>query len=238
MKLTTFMRKEFNASPSQLFSSGNFTRTLVAGILLLNLVVIGLAGLAIYEDKLEHEARSRVTTQNISLLIERETSAALDRIDLGLQSARDEIEEQIDAGPVNAERVNAFLKRHQSYLPEIMSLQVTDANGLVRYGKGVPAGAMVDLSDHEYFILQRSHPKAGPVIGKPRARISQEWAVPVSRRLSLPNGEFAGIVYVDIPVAYFVRKFSVLNLGSHGLVALRSEILISEELCLALHTSV
>ena len=106
---------------------------------------------------------------------------------------------------------------------EIIGLRVTDESGLVRYGEGVQSGTPVDLSDREHFLLQRDNPQAGLVIAKPvKARISQEWVIPVSRRLNRPNGDFAGVAYVNIPVAYFVRKFSALQLGSQGLVALRS----------------
>jgi hypothetical protein len=208
-----------------LFASSprHFTARLVAGILLLNLVVMGLAAFAIYEDKLEHEGRARVVTQNLSLLLEHDVSAVFDRIELSLNIVADEHDELVAAGPINAVVFNAFLKHLQSHLSEIISLRVTDANGLVRYGEGVQAGTRVDLSDREFFVQQSGNPKAGLVIGKPvQARISKEWVIPVSRRLNRPSGAFAGIAYANIPVAYFVQKFSSLNLGKHGLVILRS----------------
>lgn len=203
--------------------SRNFTARMVAGILLLNLVVIGLAAFVIYEDRLEHEARARVTVQNLSLLLERELSSVFDRIDLTLHIVVDEIEEQLKAGKLNESRLNTSLKHHQTHLTEVISLRVTDAKGRVRYGEGVSSGTVVDLSDREHFILQRGNPKAGLVIAKPvQEQISKEWAIPVSRRLNRPDGTFAGIVDVNIPVAYVVSKFSSLNLGKHGLATLRS----------------
>lgn len=204
-------------------TSRNFTARLVAGILLLNLVVMGLAAFAIYEDRLEHETRARVTVQNLSLLLEREVSSVFDRIDLTLHIVVDEIEEQLKAGKLNESRLNTSLRHHQTHLTELISLRVTDAKGRVRYGEGVSSGTVVDLDDREYFILQRGNPKAGLLVAKPvQVRISKEWVIPVSRRLNRPDGAFAGIVYVNIPVAYFIRKFSSLNLGKHGLATLRS----------------
>lgn len=55
-------------------------------MLLLNLVVIGLVAGTIYENRLDHEARARVTTRNIALLLEREVSAVFERIDLTLRT--------------------------------------------------------------------------------------------------------------------------------------------------------
>jgi PAS domain S-box-containing protein len=122
--------------------------------------------------------------------------------------------------------------QQQSFLPETFSLRATDQNGLVRYGAGVQPGTVVDVSDRPYFILQRDNAetgltktgltKTGLIIAKPvLARIGSEWVIPVSRRLSRPDGAFAGVVYVNIPVAFFVANFSALKLGANGLVAMR-----------------
>lgn len=208
--------------------SSHFNGRLLGGLLLLNLLGLGLAARAIYDDRMEREGQARVSVQNISLLLERETNAVFDRVDLGLHTVVDEVESQIANGRVNDERLNAFLKHHQGHLPETVSLRVTDANGRVRHGEGVLPTQEINLRDREFFILQRENLKAGPVIGKPlRDRINQAWSIPVSRRVNRPGGEFAGIVYINIPVAYFVKKFASLELGPHGLVALRSAELIS-----------
>lgn len=201
----------------------NFTRRMVIWMLLLNLLVIGLAAFTIHEDRLEHERRARITAQNLSTLLANDLNAVFARSDLVLRTVVDEIEELLAAGPVQRVRLDAFLKQQQSHLPEIISLRATDDNGLVRYGEGVQTGTPVDLSDRDFFILQRGNPKAGLVIARPvKARISKEWVIPISRRINRPNGNFAGIVYLNIPVTYFVNKFAALNLGSQGLITLRS----------------
>lgn len=213
------MRPQFN----QLISPVSFQKRLSVGLLLLNLLVIGLATFTIYEDRIEHVDRARATTQNLSMLLEHDLGAVFDRSDLVLRSAADEVERQLVTGAVQRSRLEYFLRQQQSHLPEIISLRVTDENGLVRYGEGVKSASPVSLKDREHFMLQQNNPQAGLLIAKPvMARISKEWVIPLSRRVSRPNGDFAGIVYVNIPVSYFVKKFSGLNLGSHGLVSMRS----------------
>lgn len=208
---------------SRLVSPRYFTARLVAGLLLLNLILVGLAVLVIHEDRQVHEGRARTTTQNISLLLERDVSALFDRIDLIFLSAADEVEEQIASGPIDEARLNNFLQLQQSRLPEVVSLRVTDATGLVRYGKGISPGTVINQSDRDHFVLQRDNPQAGLVIAQPvKALINQKWVIPISRRLNRPDGKFAGVVYGGIPVAYFAKKFSTLDLGRYGLVSLRS----------------
>jgi diguanylate cyclase (GGDEF)-like protein/PAS domain S-box-containing protein len=201
----------------------SFAKRLMIGMLLLNLLVIGLAIIAIREDRLEHEARARINAHNLAHLLEFDISAVFGRSDLVLRTVVDEIERQLVSGSLNRQRLDSFLKQQHAHLPEIISLRVTDENGLVRFGEGVPAGAPVNLSDREHFILQKGNPQAGLVIAKPvMARISKEWAIPLSRRFNRRNGQFAGIVYINIPVSYFVGKFASLDLGTNGLISLRS----------------
>lgn len=217
--MQTYFKKFFPLYTSPL----SFTKRLVAGILLLNLLVIGLAAYTIHEDRLERERRARITAQNLSLLLARDLSAVFDRSDLVLRTVVDEIERQLAAGAIQRVHLDTFLRQQQSYLPEINSLRVSDKDGLIRYGEGLPAGKPVDISDREHFILQRGNPKAGLVIGRPiQTRISKAWSIPVTRRINRPNGDFAGIVSIIIPAAYFVEKFSVLDLGSQGVIAMRS----------------
>ncbi len=54
--------------------------------------------------------------------------------------------------------------------------------------------------------------------------------IPLSRRINRSNGSFAGIVSINIPAAYFVNQFSRLDLGSQGLIVLRT----TEHIALAL----
>ncbi|HQS58115.1 MAG: hypothetical protein B7Y56_04115 [Gallionellales bacterium 35-53-114] len=201
----------------------SFAWRLFAGMLLLNLLVIGLAAFTIHEDRHEHENRARITVQNLSQLLANDLGDVFDRSDLLMHTVVDEVEKQLAKGTLQPAQLAVFLKQQRTYLPEIITLRVTDANGLIRYGEGIPAGTPVDISDREHFILQRGNRKAGLVIARPiKTRISNEWAIPLSRRISYPDGRFAGIVAITIPVSHFVRQFSQLDLGSHGLIAMRS----------------
>lgn len=196
---------------------------LVSGTLLLVLVVVALAVLVTYEDKLEHDRRAHTTVRNLSLLLEREIDAEIDRVDLVLRTIAEEAEDAWAQGrPPRHAHFNAFLARQHEHLPEVISIRVTDARGRVQYGKDVVPG-IVDLSDRDFLVRHRGQEGAGLVIGTPvLARISREWSIPLARRINRAGGEFAGIVYANMPVTHFTRKFAQLQLGSQGLVALRS----------------
>lgn len=209
--------------PAFVVSSRNFSARLVLGMLLLNLMVVALTVLSLYRDRQQYDERTATITRNMAHLLERDISAVFSRIDLSLHTVADEVEGQMGAGDIDEARLNAFLQRQQFHVPEVISLRVTDANGLIRYGQGLSPGVAVDLSDREHFIRQRDNPQAGFVIARPvQARIDHEWSIPVSRRLNRADGTFAGIVHANIPAANFVRLFSSIDLGSRGVVALRN----------------
>lgn len=199
------------------------TVRLLVGAVMVDLVIAAFAARLVLEDKKEHERRAQVTVENISLVLYREIGAVLSRVDLTLLNVRDQVESDVAAGRVDDAWMAALLARQKERLPEIISLRITDEEGRVRYGEGVVPG-MVSLGDRDFFLRQRDDPHAGAmVVGRPvAARISQEWVVPVSRRLDKPGGRFGGVVYANIPVSYFVSQFASLNLGDKGVVALRS----------------
>lgn len=200
------------------------TVLLIAGVLLLDTFVVGLASFGIVDSKQEHHARAAISTENISRLLEREVSSVFDRIDLTLSAVADEAERQLLEGSIRRADFDRFLRRRQDRLPEIISLRVTDEAGVVLYGEGVPQDSTIVLSDRDFFVKAKSAKNPGLIIGQPvLGRISKQWVIPVARRISRPHGTFAGMAYANIPAGYFVKMFSSLNLGQHGLVTLRNE---------------
>lgn len=203
--------------------SRTFSRRLVLGMLLLNLLVISLAAFSIYEDRQEHVQRASTNVQNLSHLLANDISSVFDRSDLVLLTVVHEIERQLKGGKVQRAELEKLMLQQHAQLREALSLRVTDAQGIIRFGEGIAANKQTDIGDREHFILQRENPQAGLVIGKPvLGRINREWIIPLTRRYSRANGEFAGVVSINIPVAYFVNYFSKLDMGSQGLIVLRS----------------
>jgi diguanylate cyclase (GGDEF)-like protein/PAS domain S-box-containing protein len=204
--------------------SKDFKVRLLLGVGMLNVLVLGLAGITMRNDLLEQQARARVSSENIAGLLEYDVSAAFSRIDLVLQTVVDEVEREQATRGLDTQRLNDFLKRQRSHLPEISALRLTDERGRIRYGDGlVTPNQVIDVSDREHFVRQRDDANVGFFVGKPiMARINRQWSLPVSRRIQRADGGFAGTVFATVPVAYFTERFSQLKLGARGVVALRT----------------
>ncbi|MEO8855481.1 MAG: EAL domain-containing protein [Burkholderiaceae bacterium] len=80
-------------------------------------------------------------------------------------------------------------------------------------------GALYNVGERDYFLsLRRADALA---VGMAEQRPGkQEWRLPFARRLSQPDGAFAGVVAVEVDAAYFVSGFEADRLGRNGVLAL------------------
>lgn len=210
--------------PDSATSFAPFVRWMVAGVALINLFVFGVMAFSLYQSFGESEERAELTAQNLSQLLARDIGGDIDRIDLALLTAADEIERQLADGGIDQRALNAFLSQQQQRLPAIFSLRASDAHGIVRYGFGVDPEARVMNVDREYFTRQRDNPGAGLVITKPViTRIDKRWAIPMSRPIHLANGSFGGVVYANVSLDHLINTLATVDAGQHGSVSLRDE---------------
>lgn len=217
----------FGHSPGRLAnasSSGAFIRWMQTGVALINLLVFGVVAIALHESHAESQRRAEHTAQNLSNLLAQGVAGDIDRIDLALLSAVDEVQRQLADGGIDGPALNVFLARQQGRLPEIFSLRTTDADGIVTHGIGVSPTARQDNSDREYFARQRDNPGTGLVIAKPVfTRLDQRWAVPLSRAIHLPNGSFGGVVYANLSLDHLANILAAIDVGRRGSASLRDE---------------
>lgn len=203
-------------------SSGAFIRWMQTGVALINLLVFGVVAVSLYESHAESQQRAGLTAQNLSNLLAQGVAGDIDRIDLTLLSAVDEVQRQLADGAIDGPALNAFLARQQGRLPEIFSLRTTDADGIVTHGIGVAPTARQNNSDREYFTRQRDNPGTGLVIASPVfTRLDQRWAVPLSRAIHLPDGSFGGVVYANLSLDHLANTLAAIDVGRRGSVSLR-----------------
>jgi PAS domain S-box-containing protein len=204
--------------------SASVIKRMAVAVLLVNLFVALLAGLWLDHSKQQDEENAAVATRNMSNLLEQHLVDAVEKVDFSLLSALEEIDRQQAKGGVNAQALNIFLTRLKARLPDALSVRVADAQGAVKYGVGVTPQTRVNVADREYFIALRDNPKAGLFIAKPvLARIDKKWVVIISRAIHQPDGSFGGVVYANIALEQLSKIFSALDIGKHGVVALRDK---------------
>lgn len=200
----------------------SFPRRLLLLILLVNLFVIGLVSLMLLESHRLHYREAEIASQNLALALENSLIGTFEQHDVALLSVLDEIARQQQSGGIDAGLLNAFIDRTYSRLPKLNGLRIADENGYFVWGVKVDPKARANIADRDYFIRHRDASDAGLFISKPVvSRVDKRWAIAFARRVNHPDGSFAGVANTSIALEEFVRMFSVLDVGRHGVIAMR-----------------
>jgi len=202
-------------------SPATFIKRLVAGVLLLNLFVAGLAGLSLQQSRVQYQKHAASSTQNLAHALEDELAGIIEKHDIALLAVMDEYQRQLRTGSVDGKTINAYIAQMLTRLPRLEALRIADAQGAIAYSSGIMAGAHTNISDHDFFIQLRNDPGTGLLISKPLlGQISQKQVVAFARRLNHPDGSFAGVAFALITPPQLGKTFSELDVGKHGTIAL------------------
>ncbi|BCJ07254.1 response regulator [Pseudomonas sp. RtIB026] len=122
---------------------------------------------------------------------------------------------------VDRPRLHALLKQQVQIMPQLHGLFVYGADGswIVTDKDAVPPGA--NNADRDYFIYHQTHAghqvRIGSVV---RSRSTGDLIIPISRRLDLPDGRFAGVLLGTIKVDWFVRYYGDFKIDERGALVL------------------
>ena len=186
-------------------------------------LVISLTIVSLSMERKQHQERARISTSNITHLLEQHLTDVFDKIDLVLKAIVFNYSEQHLAGRNGNSSLNNFLDNQQTLLPKILNIRITDKDGIVKFGQGVSSVNPVSLADRDFFIRAKNESKPEAIVfGPVLARISQQWVIGIARRLNNADGSFAGVVYANIATAHFEQVMAHLTLGKHGAATIRT----------------
>ncbi len=196
---------------------------ILLGIAALNAAVFAWTWHALEYSRKQEERQITSITQNLALSMNQGLTARIEKIDLTLQTVADELQCRLrQSGRLDEEEVEAFLARHETRLGHLGPIRIADANGWSIMGAGVNRKAGVNWKDRAYFQTLRDHPEAGLVVNDPiLGRTENTWLIPFSRRYLDAGDNFAGVVVMSVPITYFHKLLSSLDLGPAGIALLR-----------------
>lgn len=176
---------------------------LVAGIVLL-LFSWGLSTLLLIDarrDALDHAIEN---AHNLMLLIERDIARNIELYDLSLQNVVDGIAdpELMTLPPRQRHRLLFDRASTGAYLGSIF---VMDPHGNIVIDSSMSPPRQGNFADRDYFQVQRNGLVRGLYISKPYASRLRGGALTIalSRRITLPDGSFGGVVVGTLSIDYF-----------------------------------
>jgi PAS domain S-box-containing protein len=198
-------------------------KRLVTGVVLINLLVTALAGIAIYRSRLQYEERAGIITQNVSQVLTEYMNGVMTKIDVTLLSVVDEAEKQLTSGGINRKALDSYIARQYAHIPEFEALRMADEKGDVICGVNVAPG--INIADRDNFIHLRNDSKGEMLIPRPVfGRIAKKLVINIARRVNKPDGSFAGVVFGTLSLENLTKKLSGINLGKQmSIIVLNAE---------------
>jgi diguanylate cyclase (GGDEF)-like protein len=188
---------------------------------LIAVVMISLCGLVLYQSRLDALDHTRDTLRDISVIAQRDIERNLEIYELSLQAVVDGLQDaDVMALPPHLRREILF--DHAASAKYLGAIRIMDELGNVVMDSTGDTPKVGNFGDRSYFTVQRDNPNAGLYISDPflsRLRNGTP-SIGLSRRLSHPDGSFAGIVLLAVNIAYFRDLFAGLALGPHGSLSL------------------
>ncbi|MBR0669415.1 diguanylate cyclase [Roseomonas hellenica] len=204
---------------ARLFGRGG--SALLLGALLAAGVLVTVAAVLL-DSRRDAWDRAREASANLARAVERDLTSEIKAIDLTLRAVSD-IMMRAGADEIRPElRRELVLERVRStrYLDAIVLL---DDMGEVIFDtrQRAPSGTG-NHADRDFFAVHRDHADAGLHISRPyRSRLGDGlWSIGFSRRLSHPDGSFAGIAVGAIRLSHLQAVFEGMQLGSRGAMTL------------------
>nr|WP_242684298.1 sensor domain-containing diguanylate cyclase [Paraburkholderia hospita] len=221
MQTVTNNRRGRASLTDQFWRSRSAPLALVCGGIAIALVVTALFAAVLYQGRLDAMERAREASRNLALIAERDIERNLELYALSLQAVVDGVRDpEVMALPPRLR--GQVLFDRATTARDLGAILVLDASGNIIIDSASEVPRAGNFADRHYFTLQRENPNAGLYISDPyQSRLRDgSPSIAMTRRISRPDGSFAGIALITINLDYFHRLFAGLSLGPHGAISL------------------
>jgi PAS domain-containing protein len=208
---------------------------IVAAGLLVTTTVIGLFGVDLYRSYQTDIDEAKRSAQGYAQVLAEHTARTFEAIDRTLQEA-EAIRRETGTGRYSTiDQANGALRHLRQSSPLIVAVGWTDPDGNLvghSYDRKPPRPNIADLP---HFKLQRdaagSQDSALALSPPFRALATGSWITAASRRLTNPDGSFAGVVTAPLDQNYFQQTYRSIGLGRNSAVLLvhRSGVIFTRE---------
>jgi PAS domain S-box-containing protein len=192
-------------------------RTVVLGSLVVA-AFVALSAYGVWRSYLHATATTRRELGNVATALAGQTAWSWQNISLLLSSTASWY--QLDAPKIPAEQLDSAMRARTAGVRGVRSIAIVDANGVKRYSsQPFPPG--LDVSDRDYFTLQRDRAVDGVYLSRPLlSRTDHRVAIVLSRRLEDPTGAFAGVITAIVDLEELKQFYAGIDLGSGSAVQL------------------
>jgi diguanylate cyclase (GGDEF)-like protein/PAS domain S-box-containing protein len=184
------------------------------------MLVLVLHGWSAWNSHGRRLKEGELAAGNLAQAAARQADEIITTADLALAGVMRQMRDDLDRSDVFGDLADV-LAAQAATLPQVAGLFIFNETGgwVANSLRTMPKDA--NNAGRDYFIYHRDHADQSPYIGPPiKSRVSGEWVMTVSRRISRPDGGFAGVVLATIPLSYLRGFHQQLDTGRDGEIAI------------------
>lgn len=194
-------------------------RQLHLGAGLIILFILALSGQIAWKDRNAVWARAQQAAQNVRTLLANDIGRDIERLDSSLKGVMQALRNE-DIWQVIPELRHRILFAGVTTTPSYPIIVLNELGDIVEDSEGV-VPRTGNFADRDYFQVHKKNPNVGAYLSRPfMSRLYKSYHIVLSRRLSHPDGSFAGIAGISIPLATLSQRLTDLDLGRGGTVTL------------------
>ncbi|MEB0092420.1 sensor domain-containing diguanylate cyclase [Pseudomonas sp. CCI4.2] len=173
------------------------------------------------EHAKNHELyQAEIATSNLSKSLAQQAEDTFDEADVVLIDLVERIEND-GLGPAQIRRIERLLAKHVVEAHQLQGVFYFDRTGRWIISSFGIKPASANNSDREYFQYHQQNTNLGPHIGRAvRSRTTNDWVIPISRRVNDKSGNFDGVVLATLNMKYFDQFFDSFNMDNKGAIFL------------------
>ncbi|HNO87492.1 MAG TPA: PAS domain S-box protein [Rhodocyclaceae bacterium] len=197
---------------------------LYAAPLIAVLAIIALCTHVVLAQRRESQTSAETAARNAAVVLADQLQSAFDQTDALLVSVGQRyVRARLD-GPIGLARDIEPIRGEMPHHPLIKRIGIADEQGIVVFNTGyTPATTdRPNVSARSYFKAAQAGEKGLMFDGPLQAKLDGVWVIALARRIDGPRGEFLGVVFAILPVESIGRLISRVELGSAGIVNLRT----------------
>ncbi len=186
---------------------------LIAASLLVAVGLLALGAAVLLDARENDRLQALQSAQNVLSTINADIARNIELYDLSLHAVIDNLRHP-DIDKVSKEARQLILFDRSATAKHLGRIHVLDANGDVTLDSRMVDPESFNASKRDYFQVHKENPNAGLLIGRPFLTRGGHHVISISRRLSNPDGSFAGVVAGLLRLDYVRELFGRVNLGS------------------------
>ncbi|WP_298966866.1 sensor domain-containing diguanylate cyclase [uncultured Methylobacterium sp.] len=164
--------------------------------------------------------KAEQTSRNLLQVIERDVARNIELLDLSLRGVQDNLRAPgLDEASPEIRHLTLFDRATSA--KDIGLMMVLDEHGRAVESSPRSPAPTGSFADRDYFRVHVARPDLGLYLGPPVvSRVTGERMLPLSRRITKPDGTFGGVALATLKLSYFRGLLDRLGLGRDGAINL------------------